>query len=73
MTITFLVLLSYIYPLAPSGTVIRHVFLYDATVNYFGPDHLPYKFLAAAVSIVFVVHPLILVSLYPTGQLHNRP
>ena len=65
-------LLSYIYLLAPSGTINWCVFLYDATVDYFGPDHIPSKFLAAAISILFKILPLILVFLHLTGLLQNR-
>ena len=72
MTITSLMLLSSTHLLAPNGTVIRRVFVYDATLDYFGPGHLPYGFLVAAVAIVFVVLPLILVFLYPTGLLQNK-
>ena len=39
--ITCLMLLSYIDLLAPNGSVIWRVFLYDATMDYFGPGHLP--------------------------------
>ena len=71
MTITSLMLLSYTHLLTPNGTVIRTVFLYDATMDYFGPDHLPYALLAIAFAVTFVLIPLIIVFLYPTGILHN--
>ena len=70
MTIISLMLLSNARLLTPNGTVVRTVFLYDATMDYFGPDHLPYALLAIAVAVTFIVIPLILVFLYPTGILH---
>ena len=39
----------------------------------FGPDHFPYALLAIIVGVVFLVLPLTLVFLYPTGLLHNIP
>ena len=71
MTIISLMLLSHTNLLAPNGSTIRHVFLYDATMDYFGPEHLPYALLAIAITVFFLVLPLTIVFLYPTGLLHN--
>ena len=58
--------------LAPNGSAIRQVFLYDATMDYCGPEHLPYALLAIAIAMVFLVLSLAFVFLYPTGLIHNR-
>ena len=71
MTITSLMLLSYTHLVTPNGTIVRTVFLYDATMDYFGSDHLPYALLAITVAVTFIAVPLILVFLYPTTILHN--
>ena len=71
MTIISLMLLSHTSLRAPNGTAIRHVFLYDPTMDYLGPEHLPYALLALAMAMVFIVRPLVIVFLYPTGVLHN--
>ena len=42
------------------------VYLYcDATIEYFGKDHLPYALLASFVLVVFIVAPIILLIIYP--------
>ena len=66
MTITSLMLLSYTDLFAPNGTLARRVFLYDATMDYFGHEHLPYAMLAIIVAVFFILLPLLLVLLYPT-------
>ena len=38
---------------------------YDGTVEYFGPEHLPFAILADAVVLVFNIFPLLLLLLYP--------
>jgi len=38
---------------------------YDATIEYFGREHLPYAILALVVLLVFVLLPLLLLLLYP--------
>ena len=38
---------------------------YDGTVEYFGPEHLPFAILAVAVVLVFNIFPLLLLLLYP--------
>ena len=56
---------------ASNWSVVHWVFFYDATMDYFDPEHLPYAMLAIAIAVVFLVLPLMLVFLYPTGLLHN--
>ena len=38
---------------------------YDGTVEYFGPEHLPFAILAIAVVLIFNIFPLLLLVLYP--------
>ena len=48
------------------GRQIRQLYLYyDATVEMFGPEHLPYAITAIIVLSVFVLLPLLLLCLYP--------
>ena len=42
----------------------RYLF-YDGTVEYFGPEYLPFAILAVAVVLVFNIFPLLLLLLYP--------
>ena len=46
------------------GRSKRYLF-YDGTVEYFGPEHLPFAILAIAVVLVLNIFPLLLVVLYP--------
>ena len=46
------------------GRSKRYLF-YDGTVEYFGPEHLPFAILAIAVVLVFNIFPLLLFVLYP--------
>jgi len=43
----------------------------DANIEYFGTKHLPYALLAIAISLVFVVLPLLLLAVYPCGCFHR--
>ena len=43
----------------------KHYLLFDGSVEYFGPKHLPFGILAVAVSLVFNILPLVLLCLYP--------
>ena len=74
---TFL-LLSYLKLLGVSSdllipTQVYHVngnslglyLYYDATIEYFGEEHLPYAVLAVTVMLVFILFPLLLLLLYP--------
>lgn len=38
---------------------------YDATVPYFGKSHLPYAILAIAVFVLFVLAPVLILTLHP--------
>ena len=46
------------------GRSKRYLF-YDGTVEYCGPEHLPFAILAVAVVLVFNIFPLLLLLLYP--------
>ena len=41
------------------------VLYYDGTIEYFGPEHLPYAILAIIISLVFAVLPMLLMLIYP--------
>ena len=43
---------------------IKYLF-YDATIEVFGKDHLPYAILAVIVSIFFILFPFLFLVLYP--------
>ena len=58
-------LLVYTQAYAPSGKAIRYVLFYDATVEYFGRDHLPYAILAIVITILFNILPLLFALLHP--------
>ena len=48
------------------GTEIKKKFLfYDANIEYFGHDHLPFAVLALLIGFVFVFLPFLLLVLYP--------
>ena len=38
---------------------------YDTTVEYFGPKHLPYAVMALVVLFIFILLPILLLTLYP--------
>ena len=42
------------------------VFYYNATVPYFGTEHLPFALLAISVLAIFIVLPVLMLLLYPT-------
>ena len=48
-----------------NGSVVGLFLFYDATIEYFGREHLPYAILALVVLLVFVLLPLLLLLLYP--------
>ena len=48
-----------------NGSVVGLYLFYDATIDYFGREHLPYAILALVVLLVFVLLPLLLLLLYP--------
>ena len=48
------------------GTEIKKKFLYyDANIEYFGHDHLPFAVLALLIGFIFVFLPFLLLVLYP--------
>ena len=72
------ILLSYVKLLSVSSDLLipTHVYhvngssvglfvYYDATIEYFGEEHLPYGVLAVFVLLVFIIFPLLLLLLYP--------
>ena len=48
-----------------NGTSLGLYMYYDATIEYFGEEHLPYALLAVFVLLVFIVFSLLLLLLYP--------
>ena len=48
-----------------NGSSLGLYLYYDATIEYFGAEHLPYGVLAVFVSLVFILFPLLLLLLYP--------
>lgn len=54
------------------GRKADHYFsLYDGTIQYFGPQHLPFAVLAIAISFIFVISPVLLLAVYPCGCFHR--
>ena len=48
------------------GRALSKLYLYyDGTVEYFGPEHLPFAILALVALLVFNIFPLLLLVLYP--------
>ena len=55
-----------------NGKIFSKMYLYyDATVEMFGPTHLPYAITAILVLLVFVLLPLLLLCLYPMRCFHR--
>ena len=48
-----------------NGSLVGLYLYYDATIEYFGEEHLPYALLAVFVLLVFIIFPLLLLLLYP--------
>ena len=72
------ILLSYVKLLSVSSDLLipTHVYnvkgsslglylYYDATIEYFGDEHLPFAVLAVFVLLVFIIFPLLILLLYP--------
>lgn len=38
---------------------------YDATIEYFGSEHLPYALVAVSVAVIFIILPIVLLLTYP--------
>ena len=47
------------------GNRIGYFLYYDASIQYFGREHLPYGVTAVAVLLVFVIIPTLFLTLYP--------
>ena len=61
-------ILTYTNVYTASGTKLKQQFLYyDANIEFFGPEHLPFAVLALFVGFVFVFLPFLLLVLYPCG------
>ncbi len=61
-----LTLLSSIKVYNDQGQALNKRYLYiDASIEFCGPQHLPYAILAIAVALIFVVFPMLLQLLYP--------
>lgn len=58
-------LLAFVNAYVPSGKVAGTYLFYDATIEYFGKEHLPYGILAITVLVVFIILPLVLSLLHP--------
>ena len=54
-----------------NGSSLGLYLYYDATIEYFGEEHLPYGVLAVFVSLVFITFPLLLLLLYPMRCFHR--
>ena len=64
LTVSFdLLVFTRVY--APDGKMIRNVLYYDASIEYFGKEHLPYGILAITVTILFIVLPLVFTFIHP--------
>ena len=57
-------LLVYVNVYNPSGENVGAYLFYDASIKYFGHEHLPYAILAFFVVIVFIIFPLMFGLLY---------
>ena len=58
-------LLVYTKAYAPNGKAVSYVLFYDATIEYFGRDHLPYAVLAIVITVLFNILPLLFTLLHP--------
>ena len=53
-----------------NGSLVGLYLYYDATIEYFGEEHLPYGVLAVFVFLVFILFPMLLLLLYPMQPRH---
>ena len=51
-------------PFNLNGTVTGKYLLYDATIVYFGPTHLPFAITAIIFLLVFIIMPFLLLISY---------
>ena len=50
---------------------VRWALYYDATLDYFGREHLPYAILAIALLSIFIIAPTLLLLVYPFKWFHK--
>ena len=50
---------------------VRWALYYDATLDYFGREHLPYAILAIALLSIFIIAPTLLLLVYPFRWFHK--
>ena len=48
-----------------NGSLLDIFLWYDASIAYFGKEHLPYGILALLLSLIFVIFPIVLLIVYP--------
>ena len=48
-----------------TGRCVGVYLYYDATIEYFGNEHLPYALLAIFVVVIFIIFPIVLLLVYP--------
>ena len=48
-----------------NGSLLGIFLWYDASIAYFGKEHLPYGILALLLSLIFVIFPIVLLIVYP--------
>ena len=66
LDVTFdMLMYSNVYTMNESNYTQRKVLYFDGTVDYFSAEHLPYAIIGFTVLIVFVLLPLLLLTLYP--------
>ena len=58
-------LLAFTSPIDSSGKAVGKFLYYDASYEYFSPDHLPYGILAIISFILINLLPFLLLLLYP--------
>ena len=67
---TSLNLLTPVQVVNMTGHVVD-IMYYDASVEFFGLEHLPYAILAICMCIIFNIIPLILLCLYPCRRFQS--
>ena len=48
-----------------NGSLLGIFLWYDASIAYFGKEHIPYAILALLLSLIFVIFPIVLLIVYP--------
>ena len=62
-------LLNFTRAYSPNGTIIGTFLYYDASIEYFGREHLPYGILAIVVTVLFIILPFLFSLLHPLSCL----